>query len=236
MLSALYPNFLASDSHVRNASRMPKPPDQRELIAHARRMAAALGSPGSGRTGEATNGVEFLRKYAGPDSSHYRAASSFAEGLINLRSAAAENAIIGIGLLLASWADYADSGLATAPAFDLAARTEAANDLMEQAESLLADGKVHNAVPVMIAGAALEELLRGLHTTTSEPLPSMSITNYGVALQKAGIIEAKDSKELLSLAAIRNDAAHGHFEKITEDDARVFVSRVNLFLGKHTPS
>ena len=215
---------------------MPKPPDLPELIAYARKTAQALAQPGAGgSTGLATSGLEFLRKYAGTDSSFYEGASTFAAGLVHLRSGSAHNGITGISRLLEGWADFAETGLATAPTFDLAARTEAANDLMEQAETLLADRNVHHAVPVMIAGAALEELLRGLCTTIAEEILSANITSYGVALQKAGVLDKTGAKELVSLADIRNTAAHGHFTKITDADARVFVSRVNLFLSKHSP-
>jgi hypothetical protein len=136
--------------------------------------------------------------------------------------------------LLHGWADFAAIGLASAPTFDLAARTEAANDLMEQAEALLADPDVHPAVPVMIAGAAIEELVRGLWTTTTQPLAGQpGIVAYGEALKKANVLDRNAVKDLISLAGHRNDAAHGHFDTITAVIAKVFVDRANLFIAQH---
>jgi hypothetical protein len=67
--------------------------------------------------------------------------------------------------ILEDWATYVEEGLADVVGPDARARLDASTDLMEQVQQLLDDGKVHPAAPIMLAGAALEELLRSLVIT-----------------------------------------------------------------------
>lgn len=204
-----------------------------ELIDFARTTSERLAEDGD-NTGLATSGIEFLRRYGGADSTFYEAALLCSKALFQGDRIPAFYAAQRVGALLRGWADFVETGLTTSPPFGLAARTEAANDLMEQAESLLADGAVHVAVPVMIAGAAIEELLRGLWTTTTEPLAGQpGIVAYGEALKKAGVLDKDAVKDLVSIAGTRNIASHGHFAEISREIATVFVDRSNLFISQH---
>lgn len=136
--------------------------------------------------------------------------------------------------MLQSWAEFVESGLAKAPPFVLAARTEAAGDLVEQASQLLGETDHHPPAAAMLAGAAVEEFLRGLWETTTEPLAGQpGIVAYAEALRKAGELDKGDVKDLIGIADVRNDAAHGDFGKIDEARAQLLVDRVALFLQKH---
>jgi len=81
----------------------------------------------------------------------------------------AYSALQRVAGILEDWATYVEQGLADVVGPEARARIEASTDLMEQVQQLLDDGRVHPAAPIMLAGAALEELLRSLvitHTAT----------------------------------------------------------------------
>lgn len=182
-------------------------------------------------------GVEFLRRYAGNESDFYLATRPIVDAARYTGSEAARNALVAMASLLESWADYAESGLATALPFAVASRVEAATDLMQQVADLLAESDIHPAAPVMLAGAALEEFLRGLWESTSEPIAGrLGLVSYGEALRKSQQMSPADVKEVIALASIRNDAAHGRFDDISRERASLFADRVNLFLRTHAPA
>ena len=188
-----------------------------DLVAWARAEAARL------RTDEARStsaGVEFLRVHAGSASAFYAEAAE-SRGLKRGRVPAA----------LDAWAEFFAAGLAETP-LALSLRLEAATDLMEQVRRLLDDSSVHPAAPVMLAGAALEEFLRGLLAKTSETLKGRGIDAYAAALRRADVLDAQDAKDVTALAGLRNAAAHGEFDKVTIDQARLMEMQVNLFMQK----
>jgi len=194
-----------------------------ELISFARHEAERLAGRIPG-VGAVAPGIEFLRVYAGTDSSFYAATPEIATDATYTLSNAAAEASNSLAELLRQWADYAETGLATAQPFALAARIEAADDLTEQAATLLKDSACPPAVSVMLAGAALEEILRGIHSAKcTETIAKPSIVAYGDSLKKAKVLETGDTKTLIALADTRNDAAHGHFDKISQEGAQIFL-------------
>lgn len=214
---------------------MPRPPDLYDLLTWVRAEAERVKNAHAA-VGAFAPGIEFLRRYAGPDSDFYRATGPILDAAKYTGSAAAQNARIALASLLLSWADYADAGFAMALPFEVAARVEAAGDLMEQTATLMRDKDLHPAAAVMLAGAALEECLRGLFLSTTQAIGGKpSITTYGEALRKADVLDAADVKEILALASVRNEAAHGHFENITRERATIFADRVNLFMRQNGP-
>lgn len=115
------------------------------------------------------------------------------------------------------------------------ARITASTDLMEQAENLIAERGVHVAAPIVLAGAALEEVLRDLVEGRNLGIKGKpGLTSYGQALRTADVLGPNDVKEITSLAGIRNEAAHGNFEDLTPERAQLFLDRVNLMLQKLT--
>lgn len=122
-------------------------------------------------------------------------------------------------------------GLVHAQPFEVRARVEAASDLLEQVDVLLSEPGIVPAVAVMLAGAALEEFLRSLYQKCSVPVVGdPTISKLTTALRSGGIIDKNDEKELTSLGGTRNEAAHGHFDKIRPEGAQVFRDRVSLFI------
>jgi hypothetical protein len=109
------------------------PPSDAQLIAWARDQANRIINA-SGAAGEAAQALEFLKRYVGPNSDFYEAATRLAAAIIDLpNSVAAHQARGPLATVLTSWADFQGSGLAAAPPFGVAARVEAADDLVDQA-------------------------------------------------------------------------------------------------------
>lgn len=110
-------------------------------------------------------------------------------------------------------------------------RVTAASDLMEQADDLLLDRDVTPIAPIVIAAAALEELLRDLVDMGNLQVSGRpGLTSYAQALRSADALSTEDVKEITSLAGVRNQAAHGELDKLSAERAGVFVDRVNLLL------
>ena len=157
-------------------------------------------------------GLEFLRR-AAPGSAFAHAAESLGPDQRTTGSTAIEQ----MAALLDQYMAARNSGLIQHQPFEVRARVEAATDLMEQVGTLLLDRAVHATAAVMLAGAALEELLRSMWVAVGSPkldAKSPSINAYTIALKKAGQVSRQEETVIQSWAAMRNDAAHGHFESI----------------------
>jgi hypothetical protein len=136
--------------------------------------------------------------------------------------------------LLTSWADIVEAGVVDAAPFEVRARFEAATDLMEQVDLLLEERDVVPAAAVMLAGAALEESLRALMEGCEEEITgSPGISKYAVALRKCDRLTRQEAKNVEAWGGLRNTAAHGHFDEITRDEAKVMSAGVNVFLQAH---
>lgn len=181
---------------------------------------------------EAAAAIEFLRRNAGERSELYRAAVDGLEGRYSSRY------LIALAGLLGQFVAAKNSGMLASLDFEVASRVEAADDLMEQVSHLLSEKGVHVAAPVALAGAALEEMLRSMWIEAGEPkLPGKaSISSYAAALQQAGRLSRGEVKDITAWADQRNDAAHGHFEGLDLQRARIMVDGINLFLQRRRPS
>jgi hypothetical protein len=111
-----------------------------------------------------TPAVVFLRRYAGPSSLFAQQATKLIE-----EPYVAWRWPHAMADLLDDWAAFYESGMEAQAPFEVQARMEAASDLMEQVQSFLDVLQGASRRPVVLAGAALEELLRGLQSTISEP-------------------------------------------------------------------
>ncbi len=117
-------------------------------------------------------------------------------------------------------------------------RAETVDELLEQAEVLLAGGYLPAAGT--IAGGALETHLRHLCERAGCSPTKHSISKYEQALaqeRKAGheVISATDGKSVTAWGGLRNEAAHdpGTFAKErSKDEVRLFVEGVRQFVGR----
>lgn len=215
-------------------------PDETTAVQWAREHARYLAGEVGRRRGLAAENkaagaaaVEFLRRYA-PDTHFYiGAAEAFADG----RGQSVSEALLQLIGMLEGWADFVEAGFTTTLPFGARARIEAATDLLEQVQTLLDDASVVPAAPVMLAGAALEELLRSLvlaHEATVKGKPGL--TTYAEALRVAGVLSPQDVKDVIAWAGQRNEAAHGHFEALSRPRAQIMVDGINLFMRQKSPA
>lgn len=100
---------------------------------------------------------------------------------------------------------------------------------LEQAEELLNNG--YQTAAAVIAGVVLETALRDLCTTHEIGHGSLNKMNDDLA--KAGAYNANQKKQITSLAAIRNSAAHGKPEEFTTNQVRGMIDDVQRFLIAH---
>lgn len=125
----------------------------------------------------------------------------------------------------------------------LRVETEVAGDYLGQAEQLLTEGKKgrNEHVPAaVLAGAVLEKALRSLCPRQTPPVSTYNengkIKTLGSLiddLKAAGLYNETKAKHLRAWAAIRNDAAHGDFEKFTKQDVEGMLKGIAEFLADY---
>jgi len=172
--------------------------------------------------------VDFLRRHAA-GTAFYEQAHRF----VSREAAPADpwGTLKGVAEALESWAVFTKAGFADELPLEARIRVEAATDLLEQVQRLLDSPDVHPAAPIVLCGAALEEFLRSLYVGCSEPLSGRpGLSTYAVALRKTGVLSARDEKDITAWAALRNEAAHGHFDDLGRDRAKLQFEGINLFM------
>ncbi len=171
---------------------------------------------------------EFLRSYAGPKNSFFLQASALEGG--------AHSVLLELQSILEAFRDYVVAGLQADMSPERRAQLDVVTDLLEQAARLLDDKGVHPVAPAMLIGATLEEFLR----TWVEAVPltlgarTPGIQAYSELLRGADLISKQDVKDLISWAGVRNHAAHGEWEEVS-DKVRIqlMLEGVNLFMRRY---
>lgn len=211
--------------------------DTEKLIVQARQLQDRLKSyaktESDGSYGEAAKAqvCEFLRTYAGPKSSFLKqadAAGGYSGYMVN-----------SLDAILASFVEYLQAGLSTGLSPERRAQLDVVSDVLGQANALLEDSALHPASAAMLIGASLEEFLRtwveseGLSIGNAQP----GIDSYAKALRAADLISKQDMKDITAWAGIRNHAAHGEWEQVSDRDRiRIMLESVNLFMRQKQPS
>ena len=168
---------------------------------------------------------EFLRIYAGPKSAFLKqaeAAHGMSGYLVNT-----------LDSILHSFTEYLQAGLSAGESPKRRAQLDVVSDLLGQANSLLEDNRYHPAAAAIIIGASLEESLR-----TWAEAEALSIGNakpgidaYCKALRSAELILKQDVKDITSWAGVRNHAAHGEWDEVSDRNRiRLMLEGVNLFM------
>ncbi len=172
---------------------------------------------------------EFLRTYAGANSSFLDAA---------LRSSGFDNYLVAqLTAVLDGFIEYARAGLHTKISPERRAQIDVVSDMLGQAQDLLDASNCHPAAAAVLIGASLEEFLRNWVESEALPLPdsSPSIAIYTGVLRKAELISKQDQKDITSWAGLRNHAAHGEWDKVSERERiLLMLSSVNLFIRQKT--
>ena len=174
-----------------------------------------------------TQDLNIVRRACGEDSDHYRQLSALAAK--TTQSHYLPNIL---GILEAAEHDF-NSGLL----FDMKTlmRAELLSDFMEQAEHLLDTG--YHSSAASLAGAILEDTLRKLSQKRQIPLESKTgIERLNVELAKVQAYDRMAQKQITAFADIRNNADHGHFDKIRPEDVRAMLTWVRRFAAEHLSS
>lgn len=210
--------------------------DNVQFVAWARKEADKLANVGT-HTVSTAPAVEFLRIHA-PGEFYSHAQVAGIDALNMARSGRQDGRGRNeVARILLAWADFVDAGMANTIPYGMQSRLDAAIDLMEQVQVFLEDHGVVPAAPVMLAGAALEEALRGLMERCDSVIDGRpGIAKYSAALRKCDLISRQDAKNIESWAGLRNSAAHGHFENVSREEARVMAAGINLFLQQLSAS
>ena len=173
---------------------------------------------------------EFLRTYAGPKSSFVKTLEQYDP----LRLYKANDTVRA---LLQSFLSYVEAGLLSEISPERRAQLDVVSDFLEMANELLETKGVHPAATTMLIGATLEEFLRTWIENESLPLGSRKpgIETYSQVLREADLITKQDSKDITAWAGIRNHAAHGEWNEVSDKNRiSLMLEGVNLFMRRYT--
>lgn len=138
-----------------------------------------------------------------------------------------------IGALKALRADY-QAGFLTK--IEIMIRGELFADFMEMANYLLENGYKDPAA--VIIGSVLEEQLRILSSRSNLPITQnnkpIKAESLNMELTKAGITSMLDQKSITAWLDLRNNAAHGHYDKYTLDQVKLMSQGVQDFIVRIT--
>ena len=168
---------------------------------------------------------EFLRIYAGPKSAFLKQAEATGEYWNNL--------VTALDSILGSFTEYLQAGLLAGKSPERRAQLDVVSDLLGQANSLLEDNRYHPAAAAILIGASLEESLRTWVEAEALPIGNVNpgIDAYCKALRSADLISKQDVKDITSWAGVRNHAAHGEWDKVSDQNRiRLMLEGVNLFM------
>jgi hypothetical protein len=202
----------------------------KEVSALARNFSVEIFSETDDQSFVATNAkvCEFLRKFARGSAFLELAQDAMKSGIPDGPRKVYHN--------LQAFADYVDSGLHDEVSPERQAQLDVVSDLLEQAQTLLENSKVHPAAPAVLIGATLEEFLR---TWIDQKALSLADRNRGLdayvqILRDAGLITKQDAKDIVAWAGIRNHAAHGEWPLVgTRENVSLMLQGVNLFMRKY---
>lgn len=202
--------------------------EPQELIKQSKRIIQASKNNSHGGL---TQAREFLRVYAGEN-------SSFFKTLAQIRSSEGEGLKIKrVEQVLTSFSEYVDNGLHRSISLEREIQIDTVSDYLDQAENLLNKKNVHPAAPAVIIGASLEEFLRNWLEDEGFDLNSInnSLNAYSTELRNQNKITKQDLKDIVSWGGTRNDAAHGHWDNVNDKNRiRLMLEGVNLFMRKYS--
>ncbi|MFE2629812.1 hypothetical protein ACFXDP_18045 [Streptomyces sp. NPDC059374] len=110
------------------------------------------------------------------------------------------------------------------------------SDYLEMSEELLSKGYKDPAA--VITGTSLEVHVRALCAKHGIDIESPNGTpkkadTMNADLKKAGIYEALQQKQVTAWMDLRNQAAHGNYEKYDDHQVRMFIDGVRAFMLKY---
>jgi len=171
----------------------------------------------------------FIATVAGKNNSFYEAAEK-----IKITALYAPEQIKAI---LESFLYSVEKDLISNSSYERKIQINVVNDYLSQAEDILDKKELHPATAAFLIGASLEEFLRnwifdqGLFSESLKP----SIDGYSSILKKEGLIDKQEYKEITAWAGIRNNAAHGKWELVSDKEKISYMlAGVNFFIKKYS--
>ncbi len=146
-----------------------------------------------------------------------------------------ESGVHAIGDLLRAWCEQVEAGIVEVVGSRAWSELGVAStDVMAQVRRLIEDGDATPAAPMVLCGAALEMALRALVQARSINMNNLrpSLNGYTQALYAAHLLTKQDVKDLQMLAGLRNEAAHGHFDDLTMERAKMMEQQTNWMLRR----
>ncbi|MCP4140148.1 MAG: hypothetical protein GY755_07645 [Chloroflexi bacterium] len=200
-----------------------------ELIAHTKQLIDRI----DGTRNEVSvyaEAREFFRVYAGPK-------SSFLKTLEQYDPMAIYESRYMVKDLLQTFMEYVEAGLLSDISPERRAQLDVVSDFLGMANNLLETRGVHPAAPAMLIGATLEEFLRTWIESEGINLRNrkLGMETYSSVLRDAELITKQDGKDTTAWAGIRNHAAHGEWDEVS-DKKRIslMLEGINLFMRKYT--
>ena len=140
---------------------------------------------------------------------------------------------------LATWVHPSPTALEDHASLRLARLvTEASNNSLMNllhAETMLKFSDAPPAVPAMYAAATLENHFRRIsetrHLRVNSAAPKLG--TYGALLKGQGILNASEIQTVQWIQVVRDNAAHGRFERVTSTDASETVRRARELVIAH---
>jgi hypothetical protein len=175
--------------------------------------------------------IQFIRTYLGTKNEFYRALDNRVR-----HGSTSETHAYRAKEVLDAVIEFYGGGLSVENTVIYRIQGEVVSDMLEQSGSMLNHKDVHPAASIILCGAALEEFLRLLCTRYAFDVSEKpTIDTYTKKLREEDKIEKQDAKDITSWAGLRNDAAHGHFEKVNDRQrAALMIEGVNLFMRKYS--
>jgi hypothetical protein len=199
-----------------------------EQITHLKKIIAE--NKGKGHHSVYTPAKEFFRIYVGEKSSFYKEFDLIERTVGNT----GEFRAIGI---INSYINYIGSGLKSRLDETRRIQIDTVSDYLEQAGNILNTKGLHPAAACIIIGASLEEFLRTWIESEKISLGSSkpSLDSYAKALREQNLISKQDYKDITSWAGLRNHAAHGEWEFVSDKEKiEIMFHAVNLFIRQQS--
>lgn len=174
-----------------------------------------------------TEALNLIKRVCGEDSEHYSQLLQIAQDDRSKNNSYYFSFCYGI--VEAAKRDFDDDFLADVKYL---VRADLLDDFLSQAEMLLQEG--YHIPAVSLAGGVLEDTLRKLCDKKNISYPDKTkIDALNISLAKANIYDKLVQKEITAKADLRNNADHGHFDKVKQDDVVDMIKWIRRFIRDH---
>lgn len=209
--------------------------DTKELISHTQRILQKAKNAGD-IYGSYTEACELVRMSVGEKSS-FSKSLQLCNPFTGVVGRSLEREQYQLESILNSFLQHLESGLHQEISPERQAQLDVVSDFLEMANSLLEQKDVHPSAPAVLIGATLEEFLRTWIETESLPLGNRKpgLETYSQVLRDTNLITKQDGKDITSWSGIRNHAAHGEWNEVSDrNKVSLMLQGVNLFMRKYS--